>query len=94
MPAPVASRLWFPAGLTAVYALVLAFGLAHHEMWRDELQAWLLARDSAGPADLFANLKYEGHPALWHLLLMPLTRLTASPVAMQALHLVIASTTV
>ena len=94
MPAPATSRLWFPAGLTAVYALVLAFGLAHHEMWRDELQAWLLARDSADPADLFANLKYEGHPALWYLLLMPLTRLTASPVAMQALHLVIASTTV
>ena len=94
MTAPVASRRWFPAGLTAAYALVLAFGLAHHEMYRDELQAWLLARDSAGPADLFANLKYEGHPALWYLLLMPLTRLTASPWPMQALHLVIASTTV
>ena len=94
LPAPAASRRWFPAGLTAAYALVLAFGLAHHEMWRDELQAWLLARDSADPADLLANLKYEGHPALWYLLLMPLTRLTASPVAMQALHLVIASATV
>ena len=94
MPAPAASRRWFPAGLTAAYALVLAFGLAHHEMWRDELQAWLLARDSANPADLLANLKYEGHPALWYLLLMPLTRVSASPVAMQALHLVIASATV
>ena len=94
MTAPVASRRWFAAGLTAAYAVVLAFGLAHHEMYSDELQAWLLARDSASPADLFANLKYEGHPALWYLLLMPLTRLTASPVAMQALHLVIASTTV
>ena len=94
MPVPVASRRWFPAGLTAAYALVLAFGLAHHEMWRDELQAWLPARDSADPADLFANLKYEGHPAPWCLLLMPPTGLTASLVAMQALHLVIASTTV
>ena len=94
LPAPAASRRWFPAGLTAAYALVLAFGLAHHEMWGDELHTWLLARDSADPADLLANLKYEGHPALWYLLLMPLTRLTASPVAMQALHLVIASATV
>ena len=89
-----ASRRWFPVGLTAVYALLLASGLFHHEMWRDELQAWLLARDSTSPADLLANLKYGGHPALWHLLLMPLTQLTASPVAMQVLHLVIASTTV
>lgn len=86
--------LRFPAVLTAVYALLLAFGLSHHEMWRDELQAWLLARDSTDPPDLFANLKYDGHPALWHLLLMPLTRVTTSPVAMQALHLAIASTTV
>ena len=91
---PAFSNLRFPAGLTAVYALLLAFGLSHHEMWRDELQAWLLARDSTDPADLLANLKYEGHPALWYLLLMPLARVTTSPVAMQALHLVIASTTV
>ncbi len=94
MPAPVASRRWSPAGLTAVYALVLAFGLAHHETWGDELQAWLPAGDSADPTDLFANLKHEGHSAPWYLLLMPLTGLTASPVAMQALHLVIASTSV
>ena len=91
---PAFSNLRFPAGLTAVYALLLAFGLSHHEMWSDELQAWLLARDSTDPADLLANLKYEGHPVLWYLLLMPLVRVTTSPVAMQALHLVIASTTV
>ena len=50
MPAPAASRRWFPAGLAAAYALILAFGLAHHEMWRDELQAWLLEGSSFSPA--------------------------------------------
>ena len=63
-------------------------------MWRDEIQAWLIARDSSGIPDLFRNLKYEGHPALWHLLLMPVTRLTSNPVGMQAVHFLIASTTV
>ncbi|HXT22188.1 MAG TPA: hypothetical protein VN923_15650, partial [Thermoanaerobaculia bacterium] len=59
-------------------------------MWRDELQAWMLARVSASPAALFANLRYEGHPALWHLLLWPLAHMTARPEAMQALHFVVA----
>ena len=85
---------WFAPALTAVYALVLFYAMLHHEMWRDEIQPWLLARDSAGVLDLLRNMKYEGHPPLWHLLLMPITRLASSPFAMQILHLAIASTTV
>ena len=86
--------MWFAPVLTAAYALVLSFAMFHHEMYRDEFQAWMIARDSTGILDLLHNLKYEGHPALWHLLLMPLTRLTSDPVAMQGLHFLIASTTV
>lgn len=97
-PSPRTSSIgeaaWFAPALTAVYALVLSFALFHHEMWRDEMQAWLLARDSADVVDLFRNLKYEGHPGLWHLLLMPVTRLTNVPVGMQILHLMIATTTI
>jgi hypothetical protein len=63
-------------------------------MWRDEIQAWLLARDSNSVPNLFANLKYEGHPGLWHLLLMPLTRVSHSPTTMQALHLLVATSTI
>jgi hypothetical protein len=62
-------------------------------MWRDEIQAWLLARNSTSVPNLFANVKYSGHPALWYLLLMPLTRISHSPTAMQALHLLIATST-
>ena len=90
----IGATAWFAPALTTVYALVLSFALFHHEMWRDEIQAWLLARDSANVFELFRNLKYEGHPGLWHLLLMPVTRLTNSPVGMQILHLMIASTTI
>ena len=46
--------------------------MMQHAMWRYEMQAWLLARDSQTLGDLFFNLRYEGHPALWHLLLWPL----------------------
>ena len=59
-------------------------------MWRDELQAFTVAAASNTPLDLFAKLKYEGHPGLWHLLLWVVTRFTTDPVAMRVLHLVIA----
>lgn len=80
--------------VTVVFLLVCGYGAAHHEMWRDEIQAWLLARDSASVFELFANMKYEGHPALWHLCLMPLSRISASPIMMQVFHLIIAAATV
>jgi hypothetical protein len=43
-------------------------------MWLDELQAWLIARDSSSVIDLFKNLKYEGHPGLWHICLYLISR--------------------
>lgn len=88
MAAPAQRSTW---AVGTGFALLLAAGLAHHEMWRDELQAWMLAKSSASPAELLANMRYEGHPALWHLLLWPLAHAFASPVAMQVLHFAIAA---
>jgi hypothetical protein len=61
-------------------------------MWRDELQAFMLAAASQTPLDLFAKLKYgtEGHPGLWYLLLWLVTRFTTDPIWMQASQLLIA----
>jgi len=84
----------FSLALTAAFLVVGGIGAIYHEMWRDEIQAWLLARDSTGPIDLLSHMKYEGHPPLWHLLLMPLTWITHAPEGMQAVHLLIAATTV
>lgn len=67
--------------------------MTRHEMWRDEHQAWLLARDSATPWALLENMRYEGHPGLWHILLWGLSRFTANPAAMQVLHAAIATGT-
>lgn len=80
--------------VTGAFVLWVGWTAAQHEMWRDEIQAWLLARDSTGPIDLHRHLKYEGHPGLWHLLLLPVTRLSWSPVGMQFLHLAIAAAAV
>lgn len=59
-----------------------------HEPWRDEAQAWLYARD-AGFAELMADLKFEAHPALWYLVLMPFAKAGASFEVMRLLHFAI-----
>jgi len=83
-------RSVLPDLLFVLIAVYNAIRLFRHAMWRDELQAFMVAAASNTPLDLFAKLKYEGHPGLWHLLLWVVTRFTADPVAMQVLHLVIA----
>ena len=77
-----------------LFASVSFFLVGFHEMWRDEAQAWLIAKNSNSFVDLFLNLKYEGHPALWHLLLLPLTRLFDSIESMQYFHVTIAVCTI
>jgi hypothetical protein len=79
-------------GLLTVYILLVGTTMHQHAMWRDEMQAWLMARDSPNITALLHHLRYEGHPALWYLLLMPLTRISRDPVLMQGLQLVIAAT--
>ena len=84
----------FALALTLLFLVCGAFVAWRHEMWRDEMQAWLIARDSTSLIDLVRNLKYEGHPILWYLCLRPLARLGLSPVAMQVFHLLVATATI
>ena len=65
-------------GLHQLLALYL---LVQHELWRDELQAWSIAKASTSPLDVIRNTQFEGRPPLWQLLLWPLTRLFDNPNA-------------
>jgi hypothetical protein len=58
---------------TLFFVLQLA-GYFAHEPWKDETQAWLMARDMTIP-ELWRNAGTEGHPIGWHLLAKPLTLL-------------------
>ena len=80
--------------LLVSFALLATWGILHHGMWRDELQAWLVAVDSRTLMELLNNLRLETHPCIWHLLLYGLSRFTANPIAMQLLHLGLAVTTI
>ena len=69
-----------------IYAVLLAIVSWHHQMDKDELQAWLIARDSNSLINLFHNLRYEGHPMLWHLILFIPSHLSWNPVSMQIIN--------
>ncbi len=58
-----------------LYVFVVGVTSYFHEPWLDECQAWLIARDCS-VVELFGErLHYEGHPALWFMLLMPFAKL-------------------
>jgi hypothetical protein len=56
------------AALLAYAAWVIAIAL-HHEAWFDEMQAWLLARDTGLGMLVGHYVRYEATPALWHVIL-------------------------
>lgn len=45
-----------------------------HEPWRDEIHAWSMA-EFLSIKDLFIVSRFDGHPILWHLILMPFAKL-------------------
>jgi hypothetical protein len=83
--------LRFALMVTAGFFVVALLGMLSHEMWRDEHQAWLVARDANSLSQLLDNMNYEGNPALWHFFLYWITRVTHDPIYMQAFHLLVAT---
>ena len=68
-PKPRQKLTW---GLFSLYFLAVFTLLIYHEPWEDELHAWCIARDLSLPEILY-DMRYEGHFALWYLLLKPFT---------------------
>jgi hypothetical protein len=79
--------------LTGSYAVLLAIGAWHHALWRDEMQAWLIACRLPSLSAILEQAHYEGTPPLWSLMLRPLALMTHRPEAMQALTWVLAGIT-
>lgn len=52
--------------LLVLYVIYTLWMMSLHTMWRDEGQAWLIARDRPSLINLIATINYEGTPALWH----------------------------
>ena len=84
----------YTLSVVGIWIALAVVRLLSHEMWRDELQAWMIARSSQTPLELISNLRYEGHPGLWPFFLFLVSRLTDSPVGMQMLNLATGAATV
>ena len=66
-PSRLPGTFWLALPL---FGALLWLGLRAHELWRDETQAWAVARDSGSLFQLLATgIRYEGHPPLWYCLL-------------------------
>ncbi len=81
----------FATLVVLLYLPVAVFATVHHEMWRDELHCWLVARDSRTPWDVVRNRAYDGQPPLWYLLLWVLEKTTHRPAVMRVVHVAIAT---
>ena len=79
---------------TAGYLALSAVKIARHQMWRDELQSWSLARSSSSLGALISRVRYEQHPPGWYLLLWVISKFTSSPEAVQVLLFVLVAVTV
>jgi hypothetical protein len=78
--AAVAIRSPLLTGNLTTYLILIALACwlaivgSAHEPWSDEAQAWLLARDNSLADLLLREVRYEGSPGLWHVLLWLLQR--------------------
>lgn len=81
-----------PVAMLSIYLLILCIGLFNHEFWRDELQAWTIARDLSF-VDIIRQMHYEGHPCFWHLILAIPAKLGFSPIAMGVISVLFMFTT-
>ena len=79
--------VWLPDLLWALPFLVLYWiDLAHHQLWRDELNAWFIAALSPTLPALSKVVHYEGHPWLWYYVLWLPSRLSTAPVLMKCVE--------
>lgn len=85
-------RWAFALGVAGAVALQIAL-IATHDYFVDEWQALQIAVQSPDLAALLANLRYEGHPPLWYLLLRGLAATVGAGSALAAASLLCALAT-
>jgi hypothetical protein len=90
----VAPGIYINLAVLSIFFLLSLIGILHHEIWLDEAQHFLIARDSRSLLELFRVCRIEGHPILWNILLFLITRFSSNPFWMQFVHIMISCVTV
>lgn len=87
LPKSLKQAVTSPVAIVALFSLLGLIGILNHAMWRDELNTWLIVRDSDSLLEMLGRINYQGHTALWGLCLAAVQQITTAPVAMQLFHL-------
>ena len=80
------TRILRNLALTVPFWICFLVQLFHHQLWRDETNAFALAAASPGLPALFHAIHYEGHPWLWYVLLWLVSRFTPSMIGMKVVE--------
>ncbi|MBI3501276.1 MAG: hypothetical protein HY063_05725 [Bacteroidetes bacterium] len=72
------------------YSAIVLLGISRHEMWRDEIEPWLIGSFSQSLSDFFHNMKMGSNPYIWYLILHFLSKISLNPVIVQIAHTCIA----
>ena len=64
---------------------------AHHALWRDEVRALTIALQGDNLVSAWLQLRGEGHPALWYLILRLMHDVVATPLVLPVASVAIAS---
>lgn len=75
------------------YSVITFIILLFHESWRDEAQAWLIAKN-LNIIDIFRQMKYEGHPVIWYLILVPFAKIGLPYITVKIVSWLICNITV
>lgn len=75
------------------YVVMLVIVAWSHEPWHDETRAWQLAVTSPGIQAMVSNVRFEGHPLMYFMLLKGIAAVSQSWGAILAVHVGIASAT-
>lgn len=84
----------FIYSVLAAYFAIGLIGVFHHEMWRDELQIWLVGDSAHNISEFLHNMTNDCNPLGWYGLVFILSRFTDNPLIVQIFHLLLATGTV
>ena len=90
LPQGLRAFLHAPWLIVFIFSTLGSIGMLRHSMWRDEMNTWLIVRDSHSFLDLVGNVHYQGHPVLWAVSLAFLRNIADTPFVMQLFHLILA----
>ena len=91
LPKHTRTNTWPPFLVLLCWSGVVAFGIAHHEYWRDEVRALSLALSASHIWTLPLAVHGDGHPILWYLLLRVAHDIVGTPSVMPLVSFAVAA---